>query len=229
MEHISHNDLTHRHERNAHLRANLVDDRLVLDVATGTIELDARQRRHKLEALKAVPARLGLAHLEDRPPHALSGPTWMHEERANLSRIGGRVEHTGVTLGVAIAAEQRFPATPSAASDRLPGVLGDKIRSIQDEIGVDAKDGGEGCLDLLVGVVIVAQAARRLGDELIQRRAVVEPGFSESEIHAASQIAGETWVEHCNSLIRYVEGVRRNSLTRYAEGVCNTPQHDEIH
>lgn len=88
----------------------------------------------------------------------------MNEEGANLCSFRRRIEVAGIPRGVLVAAKEGPALAPTTAADQLAVALSNKISTIVNQVGVDAKDGGNRRFDLLLGIVC---ATLNLG--LIQR------------------------------------------------------------
>lgn len=87
------------------------------------------------------------------------------EEGANARGVGAWVEERVFFRLVLIAAEERAAFAPSsAAADHRPG-LGDEVRAVVDECGIDTEDVSNGRFDDGFGVEGGAECANGFGDE----------------------------------------------------------------
>jgi hypothetical protein len=84
----------------------------------------------------------------------------MHEEGPDLRGILSGVQFARVAVGARIAAKERPTLAPASASDQLAGALDYKVRTVANQLGVDAKRAAQCAFDL-GGAVLACGAGRR--------------------------------------------------------------------
>ena len=133
------------------------------------IEWDTWERGHQFELTEARVERCGRARLHEQRADAASSECGCDEEGANARGVGVWVEEWVVDRFVLIAAEQRASFAPSpAAADHRPG-LGDEVRAVGDECGIDTENVSNGRFDDGFGVEGGAECADGFGDESVER------------------------------------------------------------
>src|SRR5689334_3407895 len=94
----------------------------------------------------------------------MAGVIGMNKKRADLRRLGRRVEQTFITtVRVTARPVQRLSPAPSAAADDVLTGLGDEIGTVRDHFGIDAEYRFYRKLDLPRSVIFATQATNRSG------------------------------------------------------------------
>src|SRR5580704_16590103 len=99
---------------------------------------------------------------QDQGPQALSRPLRMHKDGPDFCRIGLWIKKCILTIRSMVAAKQRFPVAPPPASDDQPRLLNGfshKIRSVFNELCIQAKRVSKCSLDLRGGIIILLESA----------------------------------------------------------------------
>src|SRR5438128_11835 len=116
---------------------NFVTDLLDTGISPRRVQAHAGKGGHQLNAREATPPRLGFALLQQQRADTLAGVSGIDEERADLGRIGARVEQRRVPFRALVAAKQGSPVTPTSAPDDDGAFLHDKKSSVLDELRIN--------------------------------------------------------------------------------------------
>ena len=130
--------------------------------------------------------RLRLAFLEDCPADPAARPVGMDEERPDSRGIVPRIQQLRSAARLRVASEESSPPAPAAAPDDAAVRLGDEVRPVVDQLGVDAERGAESRLHLRRRVVGPGEAARGFRDQALEGGSVLQRGLPKGEGHEAS-------------------------------------------
>src|SRR5262249_34006100 len=129
---------------------------------------------------KTRASRRGFARNENAPSDSTSGEIRMNKKSTDARRVASRIQFRVFTRSPAIAAVHRLTFAPAAAADGGPVVFDDKIRSVANQLAIDAEHRSERSGHLHGRIVCGLQRANGEGNQIFERRDV---GF-----------ARETWV-----------------------------------
>src|SRR5260370_33079279 len=167
------------------------------DIALCAEELRPSERCPHLITSKPGGARRIFTSLQNHAADSAARPIGMNEKSANLCRIAKRVQERILATRPMIAPVERLAFAPAAASDNNPfgwGVLCSRaldsdrlglrhdIRSVGDELAIDAKNGFERAVDLCWGVVLRLQSADGRVDQLAQSRNIFRNGQAMADV-----------------------------------------------
>jgi hypothetical protein len=138
-------------------------------VTAGRVERLAGQGRDDLDLTETGGQRLRFRPTHDRPPDSLSGEIRVHEKRANHCGFRGGVAQRVFVLPPTVPAVERLAPAPTSAADDAVLRLGHEVRSVPDELRVDAKNRPDRAIELCVGVISFLEHARGQRYELLQR------------------------------------------------------------
>src|SRR2546426_9050245 len=93
----------------------------------------------------------------------------MYKEGPDFRRIDSRIKLIRILRWQTVSSEEFLSVTPTAASHQKFARIRHKIRSVPDQIGVNAERALERTLDLFGCIIIRAETARRNFDELFDR------------------------------------------------------------
>ncbi len=149
------------------------------------IEWDTGERGHQFELTEARIERGGLACLHEQRADAAPSKRGGDEEGANACGVGAWVEERILGRFVLIAAEERAAFAPSAAAADYRRGLGDEVRAVGDECGVNTEDVLNGGFDDGFGVEGGAECADGFGDERAEGREVGGSGEAGAHVSPA--------------------------------------------
>src|SRR5437660_7210952 len=107
----------------------------------------------------------------------------MHEEGPDLRGVGSGIKFARLLRCQRVSSEQFLPVAPAAASHKNITCLRHKIRSVLNQIGVNAKCSSKRSLDLFGRIIFRAETACRNLDELPDRGSVYESGLPDLVSH----------------------------------------------
>src|SRR6266581_32626 len=163
-------------------------------------KLCASQRRTHLIPSKPSGSRRIFASLQDHAADSSARPIGMDEESANFCRIAKGIQQSILASRPVIAAVKGLALAPAAATnDHACGLrvfcasafecaglgLRHNVRSVGDELAIDAKDGFERAFHLRWSVVLRLQSAHGRFDQCSQNRNIF--GESEAEVNVCSR------------------------------------------
>src|SRR5580704_17862530 len=118
----------------------------------------------------------------------------MHEERTNLRSIPRRIEERIFAPSVLISAVERLTFAPYAAGHDdglgLRDILRHQVRSIRNELAVDAVDRLQSAFNLARRIIRGLQSAYVRFDNLSQPRDISRNGFAYAHNHGKLQRSG---------------------------------------
>src|SRR5712664_1655969 len=192
-------------------------------IALRAEEFCSGQRCPHLVASKPGGPRRIFASLEDHAADSAARPIRMNEESANLCRIAKRVQQRIFVSRPMVAPIERLALAPAAASDdhqsgwRVPCSRGfgsirvgfrHDVRSVGDELAIDAKNGFERAFDLIWGVVLRLQCAHGCVDQFAQNGNI----FRNSEAEVNVRLHHRSKAGTTESILSPSDGgVRQNS------------------
>ena len=165
-------------------------------IAAGEVKRDAGEGGAHFKTPKAGGAGGGFAGFEDCGADAASSEIGMDKEGADFGGVGGGIEEFGFADSRVVGAEEGFAFAPAAAAGKMVGTsgagFGDEVSAVDDELGVEAKDGAEGTVDLFGGVVVLLQRADGGFDELMEGGNVGRCSQAEGEIEVGAHKENRT-------------------------------------
>src|SRR6266704_623406 len=165
--------LAHGNKLDHHARRHFVLDLLNTGISSRRVQAHAGQGGHQLNARESTAPRLGFALIQQHRADALAGVSGIDEERADLGRIGARVEQRRVPFRALVAAKQGSTVTPTSAADDDRAFLDDKKSSVLDELRINAESTLQRALDLFRPVVTFAQLPGRAVYQIPQDLAIL--------------------------------------------------------
>src|SRR5579864_3228112 len=99
--------------------------------------------------------------LQESAANSTANPVWVDEESANLRGVQLRIQQGVLTARPAITTKQCLAFAPTATANDHRLDLHHEIRSILDQLAIDAVDGLQRALDLSGCVILRLQSAHR--------------------------------------------------------------------
>src|SRR5215207_2992762 len=182
----------HRHELDSHTVSDFVLDSLASFITAGPVQLESGERCHQLNRPKAVSSCFALTSRKNRTPYPLSRILRVDEKCSNLCRLFFGVKLARISDRELVSAEKGSTLTPSAAADQGAGVIGNEIRTIQNQVCVNTEDGRGRSLNLSLRVIFPTQAPCRLHDKPFDCPPVIQTRFSYNVIHSTLRKTPDT-------------------------------------
>jgi len=190
------------------------------DVAFFAEELGARQRGSHFVTKKSRSPGCIFAGFEDSAAYAAARPVRVDEEGADFCGVVKGIEQRILAAGPVIAAVKSFAFAPATAADKdvLRGLIllvilltgthfgsrmrfGNEVRSVRDQLSVDAEDRFECAFNLRGSIVFRLQAAHGSFDKFAEHGNI--GGNSEAKTDRGLQEATHWLREYCQKKTIY--------------------------